>query len=258
MNKTTLFVAIAAISATSILGMTSTNLVNAAGGGSQPWTTDLSNLQTLLQNEINTITGNINTLTGNLNNEIASRQASDASLSSQINNLNNLIANPQPTPINKFLFVKGQKQGDIIGSSTDPNHNGAIGIISVGHSIISPTDLATGQASGKRQHSPLVLLTHIDKATPKLYAALVNNENLPTVELDYWKANGDGSQTEYFTIKLTNARVSSINLTNQNSADNPSSDRIAEYEEVSFTYQKIEWTWTDGGITASDDWVAPP
>jgi type VI secretion system secreted protein Hcp len=27
-------------------------------------------------------------------------------------------------------------------------------------------------------------------------------------------------------------------------------------EEWSFTYQKIEWTWLDGGITASDDWEA--
>ena len=26
---------------------------------------------------------------------------------------------------------------------------------------------------------------------------------------------------------------------------------------LEFTYQKIEWTWVDGGITASDDWEAP-
>jgi hypothetical protein len=25
-------------------------------------------------------------------------------------------------------------------------------------------------------------------------------------------------------------------------------------EEVQFTYQKIEWTWVDGGITSSDTW----
>jgi hypothetical protein len=23
-----------------------------------------------------------------------------------------------------------------------------------------------------------------------------------------------------------------------------------------FAYQKIEWVWTDGGITADDDWLA--
>jgi len=26
---------------------------------------------------------------------------------------------------------------------------------------------------------------------------------------------------------------------------------------VSFVYQKIIWTWTDGGITAEDDWESP-
>jgi type VI secretion system secreted protein Hcp len=26
---------------------------------------------------------------------------------------------------------------------------------------------------------------------------------------------------------------------------------------VAFTYQKIEWTWVDGGITAMDDWESP-
>ena len=27
--------------------------------------------------------------------------------------------------------------------------------------------------------------------------------------------------------------------------------------EIAFTYQKIEWTWNDGGIMATDDWEAP-
>jgi type VI secretion system secreted protein Hcp len=46
------------------------------------------------------------------------------------------------------------------------------------------------------------------------------------------------------TIKLTNASVS---------------DRVqkGDLETISFTYQKIEWTWVDGGITAQDDWEAP-
>ena len=25
-------------------------------------------------------------------------------------------------------------------------------------------------------------------------------------------------------------------------------------ESWSFAYQKIEWTWIDGGVTTSDDW----
>jgi type VI secretion system secreted protein Hcp len=33
--------------------------------------------------------------------------------------------------------------------------------------------------------------------------------------------------------------------------------KFAEYEEVAFTYQKIIWTWNEGGITSEDDWESP-
>ena len=38
---------------------------------------------------------------------------------------------------------------------------------------------------------------------------------------------------------------------------NPDLAKYAEYEDVAFTYRKIEWTWTDGGIIATDDWASP-
>ena len=38
---------------------------------------------------------------------------------------------------------------------------------------------------------------------------------------------------------------------------NPELSRFAEYEHIAFTYQKVIWTWKDGGITAEDDWEAP-
>jgi type VI secretion system secreted protein Hcp len=37
----------------------------------------------------------------------------------------------------------------------------------------------------------------------------------------------------------------------------PENMQHKEREHVSFCYQKIEWTWMDGGITAMDDWEAP-
>ena len=69
--------------------------------------------------------------------------------------------------------------------------------------------------------------------------ALVSNENLTQVLIGMLR-NGN----QVMTIKLTNASVAS---------------RIqkGDFETVSFTYQKITWTWVDGGITAEDDWEAP-
>ena len=37
----------------------------------------------------------------------------------------------------------------------------------------------------------------------------------------------------------------------------PENAKMPIMEEVSFAYQKIQWTWVDGGITASDDWESP-
>jgi type VI secretion system secreted protein Hcp len=163
----------------------------------------------------------------------------------------------QSPQITKFLKVKGQKQGDILGSVTQKGKEGSIAVIAVSHSIVSPRDPASGLPTGKRIHSPLVIVTHIDKATPLLYSVATTNENLPTVELDYYQTGLDGKETLYFKIELTNANISSLKQTDLNSQDDPNVNLFGEYEEISFTYQKITWTWINGGITATDDWEAP-
>ena len=53
-----------------------------------------------------------------------------------------------------------------------------------------------------------------------------------------------------------NASICSINFCMPNNK-NPDLVRYVEYEQVAFTYQKITWTWNDGGITATDDWARP-
>jgi type VI secretion system secreted protein Hcp len=161
--------------------------------------------------------------------------------------------------LNAYLKLKGQKQGDIKGSVIQKGREGKIMVIAVNHQIISPRDAASGQATGKRQHKPFVITKEIDKSTPLLYNALVNNENITTWELQFFTAkktgSGAGAETNHYTVKLTNtsiADIKSIMLNNKN----PDLAHYAEYEEIAFTYQKIEWIWMDGGITAMDDWVA--
>ena len=163
---------------------------------------------------------------------------------------------PEATPITQFLLVTGQVQGAFGGSTTDPNGKDAIGVVAVSHNIIEPTDPATGLATGKVENQPLVIVTHIDKATPFLYTALTTNENLPHVELDYYQTVS-GKQTLYFKVELTNAQISSVEQINQNSADFPDIDKFGQYEQISFVYQTITWTWTDGGITSTESVLGP-
>ncbi len=64
-----------------------------------------------------------------------------------------------------------------------------------------------------------------------------------------------GGESPEYTVKLTKANIASIDFVMPN-VRNPDLVKFAEYEEVAFTYQKIEWTWVDGGIVADDDWAA--
>jgi type VI secretion system secreted protein Hcp len=110
-------------------------------------------------------------------------------------------------------------------------------------------------------HKPFVITKELDKSSPLLQRALCTNENLTEFTLKFWTpqikaATGVGAELQHYTVKLTNAKIASINFHMLNNK-NPELMRYAEYEEIAFVYQKIEWTWVDGGITASDDWESP-
>lgn len=134
-------------------------------------------------------------------------------------------------------------------------------IIAVSHEVLSPRDSASGQATGKRQHKPFVITKELDKSSPLLYKALINNENISEWELQFWTpqvaaATCVGAERQHYTVKLTNARICDIKFSMLNNK-NPELARFAEFEEIAFTYQKITWTWNDGGIKAQDDWESP-
>jgi type VI secretion system secreted protein Hcp len=162
--------------------------------------------------------------------------------------------------LNAYLALTGQKQGEIKGSVTQKGREGKIMVIAAEHELTSPRDPASGQATGRRVHKPYVITKEIDVASPRLYAALANGENLPTWELQFWALStgvvgGGGTEVQRYTVRLTNASICDIRFHMLNNK-NPDLTRYAEYEEVAFTYQKIEWLWVVGGVTASDDWEA--
>ena len=171
-----------------------------------------------------------------------------------------LFASSADAGLTAFMTLRGQK-GDIKGSVTQKGREGQMAVIEYSHEIVSPRDAASGLPTGKPQHKALVIRKEIDKASPALRNALVSNENLPELVLRFWTPQplgraGTGAETNHFTVKLTNAKISAVKMVLPNVKD-PSLMRYAEYEEISFTYQKIQWTWESGGLTAQDDWQSP-
>ena len=148
-----------------------------------------------------------------------------------------------------YLKVKGAKQGDIKGDVTEKGKEGLIKTISFEHEVSSPRDAGSGQATGKRQHKPLVITKEIDKSSPLLMAALTKNENLPEVTLTFYRPNPKsiGTNELWYTITLKDAHISDIKSTWV-------SEKKMSLEEVSFTYEKIKWTIADGNVTHEDSW----
>lgn len=160
--------------------------------------------------------------------------------------------------LNAYLKLKGQKQGEIKGSVIQKGREGKIAVIAVEHALSVPRDAATGQATGKRMHRPFSVTKALDASTPLLYSALVNNELMTEFELQFWTPQaragaGSGIEVQHYTVRLFNARLvdSRFHLPDNR---NPDLLKYTEYEELSFVYGRIEWTWVAGGITADDVW----
>jgi Type VI secretion system effector, Hcp len=100
----------------------------------------------------------------------------------------------------------------------------------------SPRDMATGQATGRRQYSELKVVVRKSVGVTRLRQALARSEPL---ELVIMSPIEDGTET----MKLTGAVVVGVkDLANGN-------------VELRFVFQKIDWG--AGGLETEDAWVAP-
>lgn len=155
-----------------------------------------------------------------------------------------------------FMTATGQKSGKIKGGSTIKGREGQIELLGIEQFVKSPRDAASGLPTGRRIHHPLQVAAKLDKSAPLLWNALVMNENLTEVKIDCWGgiskasgiASGSGNKV-YYTVKLTHAQL--CEFQHFTAVDGTLCFVAA------FTFQKIEWTWTDGGINAQDDWLSP-
>ena len=112
-------------------------------------------------------------------------------------------------------------------------------------SVISPRDAASGLPTGKRQHKPMVLTMAPDASSVRLFKALITNENLPSVKVSFVHK---GETEAYLLVELENASVASFHQL---------TEAGLEYDEVSFTYQKITVTWVDPNVVVQDEWSTP-
>ena len=159
-----------------------------------------------------------------------------------------------PQPMSAYIAsIKGKKSGAFRGEATQKGREGQFQLYSYNHQIVSPRDAASGLATGRRLHKPVVVTRKVGASSPLFMNALVTNDVLTEVRFGFWQPNlraaaGVGTEVNYYTVKLTNALIASYRQFDQ--------PGVGLMEEISFTYQKIEMTLNDGGVTSMDDWMA--
>jgi type VI secretion system secreted protein Hcp len=126
-------------------------------------------------------------------------------------------------------------------------------VLAFNHEIVSPRDSASGLATGKRQHMPFRCVIPHGSNTPLLFKALSNNEIIPKVEIQFWRPTTIGGEVLYMKYELENVSVSSVRPWMPNVKEAAVAN-FGSQVEVSFVYQKITWTFTNGGVTHTDSW----
>ena len=151
-----------------------------------------------------------------------------------------------------YLRIVATTQGLVRGSVTQKGREDRILVLSSSHEIVSPRNPLNGRPTGKRMHKPFIIRKEVDRSSPILFQILCTNENIADWQLQFWRPDRTGVERQHYTVNLTNATISGIQFRKPHIRR--SDPKLVEFEEVWFTYQKIEWIWTEGNISADDDW----
>jgi type VI secretion system secreted protein Hcp len=169
-----------------------------------------------------------------------------------VNALGLVLALPS---ISKAAFVtaaiSGQTSGQIKGDNTARGQEGTIVVLGAGLELNIPTDTSSGLPTGRTQLKPLKITKPLDKATPRLFNAAVNNELLTDVLIKFYHNNPAGLFVHYYTIKLRHARITSITANEDGQVAN------GMVETIYMTFETMEITDVVSGNTALIAWGPP-
>ncbi len=151
------------------------------------------------------------------------------------------------------LNANGTKiDGDSTITSLDRENT--IECLSFEDTVRTAREASSGMASGERSYEPIRLVKRIDKSSPLLAKALCNNEVIEGIWRFYRPdPAGSGSQEQFFTVEIQEARVAGITRISPDVID-PASASAPPTEEVTFVFGYIRWCYEPDGIEHIDHW----
>jgi type VI secretion system secreted protein Hcp len=131
-----------------------------------------------------------------------------------------------------YMSVKG-----VPGPVLEKAHRGQFDVIKFSHKVVSPRDSASGQPTGKRQHSAATVVLPTSEGTVPFRDAVTKNMVLPEVVI-YRPSQ---------TITMVNVSVAEV--------EDLDEDQVL----LKLVYEKITWNTPGegGGTTAEDAWLSP-
>jgi type VI secretion system secreted protein Hcp len=153
-----------------------------------------------------------------------------------------------------YMTVKGQKSGQIKGSITQKGREDSIGIIAFDQA--TQVVLGAKGVGGALKVGAITVTKELDKSSPILRNAMDTQENLTEVYIRFWTpqikaGTGVGSEVQHYTVRLTNAKILSIRTQMQN-IRHPDLQKYDISEVLTFSYEKAEYIWNNGGISAME------
>jgi len=154
---------------------------------------------------------------------------------------------------------KGKVYGMSYGQTTVTPRNLNLSLLQMASD--SSSSSSSGQTSGRRHHSPIVIVKEVDSASPLLWQACCTNEVLQSADLNFARPTGNGGKEVVISrITLTNAVISKVQRYTPLVPKKPGSSSgrkdTNELEEIELTFQKIAFSNVKGKKSASDDWLA--
>jgi len=136
-----------------------------------------------------------------------------------------------------FLYLNG-----ITGESIDEQHDDWIDVLSYSHGISQPgaDSITSGisRSAMRSEHQGFTIAKYLDKSSPKLALYCCSGTHIPEVILELCYATGD--KLRFMEYTLSDVIVSSVSP-----SGSVESGEARPLEEVSFSYSRIEWKYTE-------------
>ncbi len=154
-----------------------------------------------------------------------------------------------------YIKVTGKEQGELKGDCTQSGREDLIMVYGFDHKVEIPKDPHSGLPTGQRIHQPYEITINKGKCSPQLFQACCTGEQVDT-EHKFFRINDKGKEEHYFTIKLKNAIIVTMQEFNPLTfleENKPYKDM----EKIALTYETIYWTQEIDGVESEDSWTTP-